>query len=155
MPVTLEEAQIYDPYEAYVNQIIDDGFKYDQLHKKLASLPENLLDFIFSPELAEFIKDKIVAPFNLNKQQTKETAKVVLELILTDIYLGNIVSEVQGRLAIDDQKAKTIAGLIVAELFAPILEDLKKMHIEKFAKNIPLQWQQQSDDRTVDLRNNL
>ncbi|MEK7537038.1 MAG: hypothetical protein AAB584_01145 [Patescibacteria group bacterium] len=155
MPVTLEEAQIYDPYEAYVNQIIDDGFKYDQLHKKLASLPENLLDFIFSPELAEFIKDKIVAPFNLNKQQTKETAKVVLELILTDIYLGNIVSEVQGRLAIDDQKAKTIAGLIVAELFAPILEDLKKMHIEKFAKNIPLQSQQQGDDRTVDLRNNL
>ncbi len=158
MAVTLEEAQIYDPYEAYISQILDDSFKYNQLHDKLSALPDNLLDFVFSPEPAEFVKDIIATPFNLSEKQTKEVIKIVLGLILTDAYLGNIVGEVQNRLNIDDQKAKTIAGLIVSELFAPILDDLKKVHIEKFAKNLPHpqpqnQNNQAFDDRVIDLKN--
>lgn len=160
MPITFEEAQIYDPYEAYISQVIDDGFKYNQLHNKLSSYSGNFLDFIFSPELAEFIKDRVATPFNLAENQSKETALIVMDLILADLYLGNIVSEVQNRLGIDEQKAGVIAGLIVTELFTPILEDLKKMHLEKFAKNIPKPQPQNNpsigeDDRIVDLKNQL
>lgn len=153
MPVTLEEAKIYDPYEAYLASVLNDQFKYNLLHDKLSALSDNLLDFVFSSETAEFIKDKISVPLEIGQQQTKEIAKIVTDLILADIYLGNVVSEIQNRLGIDEQKVKTIAGLIVGELFQPILEDLKKIHIEKFAKNMPKQSQQQADDRIVDLKN--
>ena len=57
-----------------------------------------------------------------------------MDIILTDVYLGDIVSQIQQRVYIDEQKAKTTAGLIVAELFTPILEELKKKHVEKFGK---------------------
>ncbi|MBI2003794.1 MAG: hypothetical protein HYS78_02355 [Parcubacteria group bacterium] len=160
MPVTLEEAQIYDPYEAYMRQVIGDSFKYNQLHNKLDALSDNLLDFVFSPEPAEFIKNRVAIPFSLSENQSKETAKIVMDLILADLYLGNIVDEIQNRLKKDEAEAKIIAGLIVTKLFAPILEDLKKIHVEKFAKNLPPQQPQNQsnqifDDRVVDLKNNM
>ena len=162
MSIALEEAQIYDPYEAYMRQVIDDHFKYTQLNDKLVSLPDSLLDFVFSPEPAEFIKDRVAVSLNLNEKQTMEVAKIILEIVVTDLYLGNVVEALKERIGIDEQKAKTIAGLIVAELFAPILDELKKMHIEKFAKNIPRQTQsvqnqsnQEYDDRVIDLKNSL
>ncbi len=83
-----------------------------------------------------------------------------MDLILADLYLGNIVDEIQNRLKKDEAEAKIIAGLIVTKLFAPILEDLKKIHVEKFAKNLPPQQPQNQsnqifDDRVVDLKNNM
>ena len=155
MPLNLGESKIYNPYSVYLNQMGNDRFKYRSFHDSLRNLPEKLQDFIFDTMPADFIKDQISVPFGLNENQSKEIAKMVMELILTDIYLGNVVDEVKNRLGIDDQKARTIAGLLVTELFAPILEDLKKMHIEKFAKNIPNPQLQKIDDRIVDLKNNL
>ncbi|MEK7579667.1 MAG: hypothetical protein AAB469_00510 [Patescibacteria group bacterium] len=145
MPTTIYEYKTYNPYDVYLNSKGRDPTK---------NLPEKFQDFIFDATPADFIKDQISAPLILNENQSQELAKIVLELILADIYLGNIVQEIKNRLKItDDQKAKTIAGLIVNGLFAPILEELKKMHIEKFAKNLPKTPQQ--DDRIIDLKNNV
>ena len=155
MPATLAESTIYDPYDAYLNDVGDDRFRYGQFSDKIKNLSENFQDFIFDTATGDFIKDRISLALGLNQDQSKETAKIVMDLVLADLYLGNVVGEIQSRLGVDGIKAKTIAGLIIAQLFAPILEDLKKMHLEKFAKNIPLQSQQQSDDRVVDLKNNL
>lgn len=147
MPVLLEESIIYDPYDAYLSQISGDRFRYNEFHNKLKQLPNNFLDFVFSTGLGDFIKDKISIPLSLNQNQSKELAMVVLELILKDIYLGNIVGGIQNRLRVEDQKAKIIAGLIVAELFAPILDELKKKHIDKFAKMTV-----GGDESVIDLR---
>lgn len=155
MPTDLIELKIFNPYDIYLSRVNGDRFKYNQFHDKIKKLPERFQDFVFDTMPADFIKDRVSVPLSLNENQSKEAAKIVLELILADFYLGDVVNQIKQRIGIDDQKAKTIAGLIVAELFVPILDDLKKMHLEKFAKNMPSQPQQQSDDRTVDLRNNL
>ena len=154
MPITLEEAQIYDPYEVYMRQVITDSFKYNQLHSKLNTLSDNLLDFVFSPEPAEFIKDKISMPFNLDENQSKEIAKIVMEIIVADSYLGNIIEQIRQRAFVDEQKAKTIAGLVVAELFTPILDELKKKHVEKFSQMAMKQnpAPPSGDDSVIDLR---
>ena len=150
MPILFQELNIYDPYNTYISRFLDDRFKYNRIHDKIQKLPANLLDFLFDLKIGEFIKEKIAASYNLNQDQAQETGIIVLELIVSDLYLGNIVAEIKNRLGLDDQKAKTIARLIVAELFSPILEELKKRHIEKFAKGQMVK--QQNDDRTVDLR---
>lgn len=163
--LNLGESKIYSPYAVYLDRITNDRFKYKKFHDGLKVLPEKLQDFIFDITPADFIKDKISTPFDLNENQSKETAIIVMDLVLSDLYLGNIVQEIQNRLNVDEIKAKTIAGLIVTELFAPILEELKKMHIEKFAKNIPKPQIQNNppppadepngDDHTINLKNNL
>lgn len=146
------ESKIYNPYNVYLNRAANDRFKYGKFHDGLRGLPVNIQDFIFDTVPGDFIKDKISIPFGLDESQSKETAIIVMDLIIADLYLGNIVDEIKNRLGVDQVKAKTIAGLIVAELFRPILEELKKMHIEKFAKTMSSQSRQQNDDRTVDLR---
>ncbi len=153
MPATLSESKIYDPYDAYLNSIGDNRFGYNKFSDKIKNLSENFQDFIFDTAPGDFIKDRISVPLGLNESQSKEMAVVVMDLILANLYLGNIVGEIQNRLGAEEMKAKTIAGLIITELFAPILEDLKKIHVEKFAKNIPKP--QIQDDRIVDLKNNL
>ncbi|MEK7659498.1 MAG: hypothetical protein AAB338_02505 [Patescibacteria group bacterium] len=138
MPVSLVESSIYDPYDAYLNYIGDDQFKYKRFNDKIKNLPEKLQDFIFDTMLGDFIKGRISVPLGLSENQSQETAKIVMELIIADLYLGNIVNEVKNRLGTDDQKAKTIAGLVI-ELFTPVLNDLKKMHLEKFAGSVSKQ----------------
>ena len=119
----LKESKIYNSYDAYLEQAVNDRLKYRRLHDKLRGLPENLQDFIFDAMPGNFLKDRVSVPLGLDENQSKETAKLVLELVIADTYLGNIVDEIKNRLGIDEQKAKTVAGLIVTELFAPILED--------------------------------
>lgn len=152
MPVSLTEAKIYDPYDVYLFAIGNDSLKYAGFNNKIKGLPENIQDFIFDIAPGDFIKDEISIPFGFDQNHSKEIAKIVMELILADTYLGDIVKQITQRIFIDEQKAKIIAGMIVSELFKPILEDLKNKHVEKFAKNILKQPQQQGDDRTVDLR---
>jgi len=154
MPINEEEFKIYDPYDAYLNEVGDDQLKFNELNNKIRGLPRSLFDFIFDVLPADFIKDRISLALGLNENQSQETSKIVMEIILTDVYLGNVIQEIKNRLNIDEQKSKTIAGLIVTELFAPILEELKKIHVEKFAKNLPPQPQQQ-DDRIVNLKQSL
>src|SRR3989344_7501992 len=158
MPATIYELKTYNPYDAYLNDMGDNRFRYNQFNDKIKGLSEKFQDFIFDTVPADFIKDRVSMPLGLNQNQSKETAKIVMDLILSNLYLGNIVGEVQNRLGVDDQKAKTIAVLVVAELFTPILDDLKKMHIEKFAKNSPPPQIQNNppavgDDRIIDLKN--
>lgn len=160
MPITIYELKIYNPYDAYLNDIGNDRFRYNQFNDKIKNLSEKFQDFVFDTVPGDFIKDRISMPLGLTENQSKEMALIVMDLILADLYLGNIVSEVQSRLNIDEQKAKTIAGLIVTELFVPILEDLKKIHVKKFAKNLPSPQIQNNpptggDDRVIDLKNNL
>ena len=152
MPITLQELNTYDPYNAYVNLFLNDHFRYNRLHDKLKGLPNNFSDFLFDLKTAEFIKGRIAVPFNLNQERAQELAIIVLELITADWYLGDIVNQIRERGGVEEQKAKTIAGLIVTQLFAPILEELKKMHIEKFAKNLPKP-NQDMNNRVVNLKN--
>lgn len=159
MPVSLEESIIYDPYDAYINQITGDLFKYNEFHNRLKQSSDNILNFVFSTGPGDFIKDRISAPLNLDQNQSKEIAKIVMEIIIADTYLGDIVQQIKQRVFVDEQKAKTISGLIVAELFTPILDELKRKHIEKFAKMATKQeFKQQiskvpgGDDSIIDLR---
>lgn len=152
MPIDFRELKTFSPYDVHLKQTEGDNLRYGQFHDKIKGLPEKFQDFIFDTAPGDFIKDDISLPLGLNENQSKEAAKIVMEIMLTDWYLGDIVNQISRRLGIEEQKARTIAGLIVTELFRPILEDLKKIHVEKFAKNMPIQ-PQQNDDRIINLEN--
>lgn len=157
--LNLGESKIYNPYSVYLDQIKNDQIKYIEFHNKLRQLLNVFLDFVFSTGPSDFLKDRISIPLNLNQGQSKEVAKIVMEIIVADTYLGDIVQHIKQRAFLDEQKAKMIAGLIVAELFAPILNELKKKHIDKFAKiAVKQDFKQQidkvsgGDDSVIDLR---
>ena len=157
--LTFEEYHFYSPYYVDMESMVNKPFVYEQFLKRIYGLPKINTFFLENFKTAEFVK-KVIEANGLNKGQGKEIARVIRDLLLTDAYLGNVVNLIQEKLNVNEMKAKTIAGLIVSELFAPILDDLKKMHIEKFAKNLPRPQLQNNlplgeDDRIVDLKNNL
>ncbi len=134
--ITLEEYHLYSPYYVDSEARIPASFKYADFFKKLNNLPENIGNFFREDvRIAEFVKT-VIDQNNLNEYHGQEIARIIRDLLFNDIYLGDIINQIKERLKIDDQKAKTIAALIVTDLFGPILEDLKKRHIEKFAREI-------------------
>lgn len=164
-----KEYRQYSPY--YVDAKITGSTldSYEQFINKIYSLPENIQTFFLnSSKMAEFIKDTLVKN-NLTEENGKELARVIRDLLFADFYLGDVVNQIRQRVGVDDQKSKTIAGLIVTELFAPILNDLKKMHAEKFAGAVkeqevknepslqpPIPTQPPAEDESIiDLRNIL
>ena len=131
--VDLKELNQYSPY--YVDAKITGSTlnNYEQFTNKVYNLPENIKTFFLnSLKIAEFIKDTMVKN-NLTEESGKELARIIRDLLFADFYLGDVVNQIGQRVGVDDQKAKIIAGLIIIELFSPILEDLKKIHTQKFA----------------------
>lgn len=148
--------KFYTPYNVDVGELIKDRFRWNKFRDKIFALPPAFKDILSGVSTAEFFM-QIANKHSLTEDGFKNLLRIVRDIILTDIYLGNITNEIKNRLKIDETTAKNIGGLIVSELFAPILGDLKKIHIEKFAKNIPKQQNQNqgADDRIIDLKNQL
>jgi len=152
MPINFNEINIYDPFNAYLASIGDDRFRLNKFMDKVFDLPEKIYDFTFTSDMPHILKDKIVGPFQLNQEQGKKLAMLLMEIITADVYLGNIVAEVQKRLNISQEKAKEIANVIAKEIFPSVWEDLKKIHVERFKPKIKPQAQEQekTEERNVE-----
>lgn len=134
MSVTLEELNIYDPYNAYYSKIKGNRFELNKFMDQMLELPENLYDFVFTSKMPHILKDKIAASFQLSQEQSQKLAIVLMKIIVAQTYLGHIVEEIQKQLNIDQEKAKQIANAVIKEILLPIWEELKKLHLEKFGQ---------------------
>ena len=115
--LSFEEYHLYSPYYVDSSDRTTGTFKYKGFFEKLNNLPPNIKDlFLGDFETAKFIK-RVITDNSLDEKRGEELARVVKDLLFADLYLGNVVNAIKDRLGIDEQKAKTIAGLIVIELF--------------------------------------
>lgn len=140
---------VYDPIK-----VDDDYFPYheeeqEDFYSKLGSLPRNIADILLVPETTEAL-EKVSKEKNLNISQSREISRLVRKITIADIYLGDVVKELQSRLGIDESLAKELASSLISEIFSPALEDIKKMHVEKFGSSS--REAVKSETNTVDLR---
>src|SRR3989338_3520875 len=98
-------------------------------------------DLIFNSSTADFIQEELVPKFNLNKEQGREITRIIRDVLLADIFIGDKVSEIQKRLEINEGKAKQIASMIVTDLFTPALGEIKATHSARFGHRlgVPIQ----------------
>ncbi|MDP2932982.1 MAG: hypothetical protein Q8N81_02520, partial [bacterium] len=66
--------------------------------------------------------------------QGPDIARIIRDVILTDIYIGDMPAQISSKLGVDQNVAVEIARAIVSQLFAPVIEDIKKLQLQKFGK---------------------
>ena len=105
--------------------------------KRTLSLPEEIGNVFFAYATAEFVEDKLGTSLNLSREQKDNITRIIRDICLGDLYIGNIVLETQKRLSVQPSQAQLIAANVVSQLLMPALEDIKKMESEKFTATPP------------------
>lgn len=132
MTTALQDDIIYlTPYEAGAQGLkTPQDFKIYQ--EKFRFLPESLMNIITNFFTGEFVEEKLGEKFLLKRIQKIEILKIIREVLLCEIFLGDMVGELQSRLNVDQEMARQITKMILSDLFAPAIEEIKKEHQAAF-----------------------
>lgn len=122
---------IYDPIEVDSDYFITHESEQNELYAKIKAVPESVSVILFWEDTPEMI-EKICQSFQLNDKQSGDLSRLIRKILVAETYLGDIVSEITNKLPVGQNIAKDIANKVINDLFAPALEDIKKLHIEKF-----------------------
>lgn len=118
----------FSPYFVDLNESDQDRY-FDRFD----ALPEKLLDLLLDEKTYNIVQ-------SLNMEYLKvgpsnpEISKLIREVVLADTYIGDMPGQISSRLGIDANTAREVAKQIVSQLFAPAMEDLKKVQTAKFGK---------------------
>lgn len=134
MPITRQQYFQYSPLFVDSTEIPD--LAWEKLNSKIDRLPQTLADIMADSITSEFIEGLTKKYIQLSVQGP-DIARLIRDVVIADVFIGDMPQELSRRLGIDQQLAREVANQIVSQLFAPILEDLKKVHREKFPGRLP------------------
>ncbi|MBI2057721.1 MAG: hypothetical protein HYT63_01930 [Candidatus Yanofskybacteria bacterium] len=96
-------------------------------------LPESLKDLLVSTKTADLIFS-LSKEFSLNNENMRIVAELIRYVVVGNVYIKYIPDLLASGLSISQENARDITGRIINQLFSPVLEDIKKIQIEKFGK---------------------
>ncbi len=128
-----EQLDIFDPVKVDDKYFAEHYEEQEAFYMQLKKLPYTVVDILFGIDTPEIIRS-IAAKYRLNENQSVSLSRLIRKLLSVEIYLGDITVQVKERLTVNETVAKSIASSIISDLFASALEDLKKLHVEKFGK---------------------
>ncbi len=134
MPISLNEHLSLSPY--FVDTSTSPGFNWENYQDKIDRLSEDLFGLLIDDATSEFIKSLTQKYVQLSVQGP-DIARLIRDVVIGDVFIGDMPRELSQRLDIDHQLAREVANQIVSQLFTPVLEDLKKVHREKFPGRLP------------------
>lgn len=106
---------------------------WDELQDKIDKLPPVLSNILTSYKTSEFIEN-LTLRYSQSSKQGSDVARIIRDVVLADIYVGDVPAQISSKLEIDQNMALEIARAIVSQLFAPVIEDIKKLQLQKFGK---------------------
>lgn len=130
--------------------------------KVVLSLPESIKKILMDYSTAEFIEENLGPNFNLTPEQKVEITRIIRDVLLGDLFIGDMIQKISDRMNLAPDEAKKIGNLIVSELFRPAIEDIKKIQAERFPEEINRPTSEKPDlkiepdinkNNIVDLRN--
>ena len=136
----LQEFLNLSPY--YVANSKTPGFDWERFQDKIDEISEVLFALLVAEETSEFIKSLTQKYVQLSVQG-QDVARLVRDIAIGDVFIGDMPTEISKRLGIDPATAREIANQIVAQLFTPALEDIKKVQAAKFPGKLPAKQQEQ------------
>ena len=104
--------------------------------RKFNSLPENIQEVMKDRDASEKTELRLIEEHGLGRNQILEAFRIGRDVLLCDVFIGDIVNHISNRLGIDMASAKNVTAEIVGGLFAPAIDDIKKMQREKFAHRL-------------------
>ncbi len=125
--------------------------------KKIILLPQVLKDALFEYSTSEFIEEKLGPQFQLDRNQKNEVLRIIRDIILSETYLGSLLTVLEQKLKVDKTKSREIANLILGGLFSQeTIEEIKKVQISKFGQisRPPAQLTTPSQTTKTEIQNN-
>lgn len=99
--------------------------------KVFDGLPQKIKELLISMDVTEQIMNTGTS-FDLDESDIESVSFMVRKIAAGEIFIGDAEVFISDGLEITRERAKNLLGLIVNEVFAPSLEDIKKVQTEKF-----------------------
>lgn len=125
----------YSPFEVLTKNFGQSETAWDDFSYQISSTPVSIQDLVLGITAEDFIIG-IVTDFNLSENQSKNLALIIGEILMGDLFIGDLAKNVGQKLNIDQVITREIVNKIANELFAPAIEDIKKIQREKFPDRI-------------------
>ena len=149
-----EEQNIYStPYTV-------DLFGLKELHQitsymeRAKALPKSMVYVLMDQSTARVINEQIGPQFKLSPDQIKDLTRIVRDVLLSSLYVGNLVQEIGKRLGVDEPTAKQIATALVEQVFKSAMDDIKALQVATFKDRIQQKTPQQ-EGNVINLRDRI
>ena len=134
MPLDLQKYFELSPFFTGAEKMPD--LVWEKFNEKVGDLPTALADLLVDAGTSSFIQSLTQKYVQLSVQGP-DVARVIRDIIIGDVFIGDMPQELSKRLGVDQQLAREIVNQIVSHLFTPVIEDLKKLHNEKYPGRLP------------------
>ena len=140
--ITYELYLQFSPY--FAEQDIEKDEERFGFLKLFNGLPQTVKTLITSLGTAEKVVN-IGKTFGLDEFDTEAFSFAVRKIATGEVFIGDGVALIAGETGLPTERAKSVLGLIVNEVFVPALEDIKKIQTSKFPQRFgaPVQPQTQ------------
>lgn len=159
--ITYDQYTQFSPYFAQLDvEKAEDRSGFLKLFQTLSKLVKELL---VSMETSEKIIN-IGKTFGLDEFDTEALSFVVRKIVTGEVFIGYGAEFVAREVGLPPERSKSLLSLLVNEIFAPALEDIKEIQTAKFSQQFRVSAQsktptkrleppQTSNDNVINLRN--
>lgn len=109
---------------------------WERLQNKIDKIPPNLANLLTNNKTSAFIESLTQKHIQLSVQGS-DVARLIRDVVIGDVFIGDMPKEISSRLGVDQAFAREIANQIVSQLFTPVLEDIKKVQNERYPGRLP------------------
>lgn len=103
---------------------------------RVRALPEAIKKVLTDFSTAEYLIDIVVPEFRLEESGATELTRITRDILLGDLFIGDMSVSIANKLNVEQTTAQQIRDKITNELFAPAVEDIKKIQREKFPDRV-------------------
>ncbi len=139
--ITYEPYLQFSPY--FAEQDIEKEEERAKFLKLFNGLPQTVKNALTSLDTAEKIVN-IGKTFGLDEFDTETLSFTTRKIATGEVFVGNGTELIAHEVGLPPERAKNLLGLIVNEVFAPALEDIKKIQTAKFPQRFGAPVQSQS-----------
>lgn len=129
----------YNQYLQFSPYFAQDDIERDEERsmflKSFDGLPQKIKDLMASMEMAEKIMN-IGITFGLDEFDTEAVSLAVRKIATGDIFVGNGADFIANETELPKERAKSLVSLIINEVLAPALDDIKKIQAQKFPEKV-------------------
>ena len=125
---------IYSPYEIDVEKFSSDPRVWEIFANKFMNSLDNIknLMLLTAPGYSWILAQT----YDFSDLQSADLSRIIRDILFGDLFIGDMVVTISQKLNIDLQTAQQMSSKIINELFAPAIEDIKKMQREKFPDRV-------------------
>ena len=102
----------------------------------IRSLPTAMYRIMMDHTTGIVINKTIGDVYSLSAEQCKELTRIVRDVLLSKIYVGDLVDVIAKQLVVDADVSQKIANELVAKLFKSAMDDIKALQVAHFSDRI-------------------